>query len=88
MANEGKEQEIRGKFYNSASFIKYILANGIPRSRHAFRDMVASGTSIKLDSVKGLELIATLGNIVMTMHPQQINVMDRSNGKTIASIRR
>ncbi len=88
MTNQEEQQNIRAKFYNSPSVTRHILANGAPRSMHAFRDMVALDSSEKLDSAEGLELIACLGNVVFTKHPQQINIMDKSNGRTIASIRR
>ena len=88
MTNEKEKQDMRAKFYTSQSVLRYINANGVPKSKHAFRDMVASGTSEKLDSKKGRELIATLGQVVFFRHPQQINVMDKSNGNMIASITR
>jgi len=50
--------------------------------------MIASGTSEALDSKKGLDLMACLGEIVFRSHVQQINIMDKSNGKTIVSIPR
>ncbi len=88
MTDDKKEQSIRAKFYTSQSVARYIRGNGVPKSKHAFRDMVASGASEKLDSEKGLELIACLGRVVFAKHSQQINVMDKSNGKWIASITR
>jgi hypothetical protein len=81
-------QKIRAKFYNSQSVVGYIKANGVPKSKRAFNEMVAAGTSEKLDTEKGLDIIDVLGYVVFSMHPQQTNVMDKSNGKTIASIRR
>ena len=86
MINEKEEQGTRSIFYNSQSVAKYIKAAGIPKTRGAFRDMVASGSSEDLDSNKGLELIACLGKVVFMKHPQQINVMDKSNGEIIVSI--
>ncbi len=38
------------------------------------------------DSEKGMDLIACLGDVVIRRRPQEINVMDRSNGKAIVSI--
>lgn len=38
------------------------------------------------ESEKGMGLIACLGDVVIRRRPQEINVMDRSNGKTIVSI--
>ncbi len=88
MTNEKKEQDIRAEFYTSQSVVRYIQTKGVPKSKHAFRDMVASGTSEELDTANGQELIACLGRVVFAKHPQQINVMDKSNGKIIASITR
>ncbi len=86
MTNEREEQDTRFKFYNSQSVAKYIKTNGTPKTRIAFRDMVASGSSEDLDSKKGLELIACLGEVVFMKHPQQINIRDKSNGRIIVSI--
>jgi hypothetical protein len=86
MAKEKEDQDTRSKFYNSQSVIKYIKTNGVPKSRGAWRNMVASGSSEDLDSEKGLELIACLGKVVFMKHPQQINIMDKSNGEIIATI--
>ena len=88
MTNEKKEQDIRAKFYTSLSLAKYLNLSEVPKSRHAFRDMVASGSSEELDNEKGRELIACLGRVVFLKHPRQINIMDKSNGKIIASITR
>jgi hypothetical protein len=86
MANEKADQDIRSKFYNSQSVVKHIKTHGVPKSRGAWRDLVASGSSEDLDSEKGLELIACLGEVVFMKHPQQINIMDKSNGEIIAII--
>jgi hypothetical protein len=86
MMNEKEEQDTRSKFYNSQSVAKYIKTVGIPKTSHAFRDMVASGSSDDLDSKEGLELTSCLGKVVFMKHPQQINIIDKSNGKMIVSI--
>jgi hypothetical protein len=86
MIDKKEEQDTRSKFYNSQSVAKYIKAVGIPKTRGAFRDLVASGSSEDLNSKKGLELIACLGRVVFMKHPQQINILDKSNGKIIVSI--
>jgi hypothetical protein len=86
MTNEKEEQDTRSKFYNSQQVIKYIKTAGTPKTRRAFRDMIASGSSEDLDSEKGLELIACLGKVVFMKHSQQINIMDKSNCKIIVSI--
>jgi hypothetical protein len=86
--SEKEDQNTRAKFYNGKSLAKYITLRGIPKSKHAFRDMVASGSSEELDDASGLKLAACLGQVTFSVHPQQINVMDKSNGKIIASIKR
>jgi hypothetical protein len=50
--------------------------------------MVASSSSEDLDSEKGIDLIARLKQVIFFTHPQQVNIMDKSNGKLIISIPR
>jgi hypothetical protein len=83
-----KDQDTRAKFYSSQPLAKYIMLNGVPKSTHAFRDMVASGSSLDLTSEKGLMLISCLHQVAFLRHPQQINIMDKSNGEIIATITR
>ena len=64
------------------------MLNGVPRSNHAFRDMVASGFSEDLTSVKGVALMACLKQVSFLKHPQQINIMDKTSLKIIASLTR
>ena len=86
MGDEKKGQDARLKFYTSAPVVKYLQAVGIPKRTGEFKAMVASGSSVKLDSKEGADLIETLGRVVFSKHPQQINVSDNTNGKTISSI--
>jgi len=86
MENETADQDTRSKFYNSQPVVKHVKANGVPKSRGAWRDMVASGSSEDLESEKGLKLMACLEEVVFMKHPQQINIMDKSSGKIIATI--
>jgi hypothetical protein len=88
MTKEEEQQNVRAKFYSNPAVVRYIKIHGVPKSNRAFRDMVASGSSEKLDSEKGLELIDCLAQVVFRTHTQQINIMDKSNGKTIASLAR
>jgi hypothetical protein len=81
-----KDQDERVEFYSSRAVANHILLNGVPRSGHAFRAMVASGSALDLTSEKGLRLIANLGAVSFLNHPQQINILDKSNGKIIVSI--
>ncbi len=86
MVDETKGQEARTKFYTSDSVIRYIKTVGIPKRTGEFRDMVASGTALKLDSKEGAEFIVSMRRVVFAKHPQQINITDDTTGKMIASI--
>ena len=88
MSDQAKDQETRANFYGSKSLAKYIKSYGAPRSRDAWRAMVASSSSEDLDSERGIELIACLKQVTFFTHPQQVNIMDKSNGKLIVSIPR
>jgi hypothetical protein len=86
MGDEKKGQDARLKFYGSDSVVRYIKTVGIPKRTGEFKDMVAAGSAVKLDSKEGSELIETLGRVVFAKHPQQINITDDTNGRIIASI--
>jgi len=86
LSDEKKGQDERHKFYNSAPVVRYLKTVGIPKRTGEFKDMVSSGSKVKLDSKEGSELIATLGNVVFAKHPQQINITDNTNGKMIVSV--
>jgi hypothetical protein len=86
MKKETGNQETRAAFYGSESVAKYIKANGVPASKHAFREMVASNSSESLEGKKGDERIACLNEVVFFKHPQQVNIMDKTNGQLIAVI--
>jgi hypothetical protein len=86
MDDEKKGQDARAKFYNSGSVIQYIKTVGIPKRTGEFRDMVAAGSTVKLESKEGSDLIETLGRVVFAKHPQQINIRDDTNGKIIVSV--
>ena len=88
MSDEIRNQETRAEFYGSKSLAKYIKVHGVPRSKNAFRAMVASSSSEDLDGKKGIELIACLGQVTFFTHPQQVNIMDKGSCKIIASIAR
>jgi hypothetical protein len=86
MSDEKKGQDARLKFYTSSAAIRYIKTVGVPKRTGEFRAMVASGSSVKLDSKEGADLIVTLRRVVFARHPQQINITDDTNGKMISSI--
>jgi len=86
MIDEKKGQDARLKFYGSPPVVRYIKTVGIPKRTGEFRDMVASGSTLKLDSKEGADFIASMGRVVFAKHPQQINITDDTNGKIINSI--
>lgn len=81
-----RQRDTRAKFYNSPAVIKYIQGSGIPKRTQEFRRMVMAGSTEVLDSKDGARLIVCLGDVTFRRHPQQINIMDKSSGKTITSI--
>jgi len=86
MSDEKNGQDSRAKFYNTESVIRYLKTVGIPKRTGEFKDMVASGSKVKLESKEGVELIETLRRVVFAKHPQQINITDNTNGKMIVSV--
>lgn len=88
MSKETKDQETRAEFYGSKSLAKHIKSHGAPKSRDAWRAMVASSSSEDLDGKEGTELIACLRQVTFFTHPQQINIVDKGSGKIIVSIPR
>jgi hypothetical protein len=85
MTDEIQDEETRMNFYGNKAVAKFVMAEGVPKTTGAFRRMIASGSSEKLDSKKGAALVVCLGNVMFTKHPQQITVMDKVTGKTIAT---
>ena len=71
MSDEKKGQDARIKFNNDSATVRYIKGAGIPKRTGEFRDMVAAGSKVKLDSKEGTELIETLGRVVFAKHPQR-----------------
>ncbi len=75
--------ERRKKFYNSPKVAKFLTREGVPKTKQAMIALVSAGdASEKVDD----DSIACFGKVVFSVHPQQINVRDKENGKIIASI--
>jgi hypothetical protein len=84
--NDKSEQQTRKEFYCNSLVKQHLKTAGVPTTVGLFRDMVASGSGVNLDSSEGSNLIGILSGITFLKHPQQINVMDKSNGLMIVSI--
>jgi hypothetical protein len=88
MPPKGKDCERRVKFYTDREVIKHLSKNGVPKSRTASKALIAIGTTGSIDGKVSKESMDCLSHVIFEMHPQQINVRDKANGKIIASIRR
>jgi hypothetical protein len=86
MSEEKKAQDARAKFYSTDSVIRHIKAVGIPKRTGEFKEMVAAGTQVKLESKEGKDLLVNLRRVSFAKHPQQINISDDVSGKILASI--
>ena len=88
MSFKKQECERRVKFYTSREVVRYLSKNGVPKSRRASKGLIAIGTTGSLDGEVSQEMMDCLSYVNFEVHPQQINVRDKANGKIIASIRR
>ncbi len=86
VSNDNSGEQVREQFYGSTTVRNHINRIGIPTTVAMFRDLVASGSNLNLDSPEGSNLMETLSRVTFSKHPQQIHVMDKSSGKTIVSI--
>jgi hypothetical protein len=86
VSNEKSDQQTRQEFYCSSLVKQHIKTEGVPTTVGSFRDMVASGSGLDLDSSEGSNLMKILKFVTFSKHPQQINIMDKSSGVTIVSI--
>jgi len=76
----------RTKFYNEPGVVRAISKNGVPKSRRAMEIMVSEGSIAKSGVTQ--ELIDLISFVNFAVHPQQINIRDKANGKIIAVIPR
>ena len=83
-----QDVQIRWDFYNKPEVAKFLNKEGIPRSKRAMSAMMIAGGLTPDDSQAGSISFNCLNLIVFAVHPQQINLIDKSNGKIVVSIRR
>jgi len=88
MSSKEQECKRRLKFYTSREVVKDLSKNGVPKSRRALKALIAIGATGSLDGEISQELMDCLSYVNFEVHPQQINVRDKANGKIIVSIRR
>jgi hypothetical protein len=84
------EQDIKTRtdFYNRPDVVKFLCKEGVPRTKKAMGALMVAGGSSAKDSKIDSVSFNCLSFIVFAVHPQQINVRDKSNGMIIASFRR
>ena len=88
MSSKEQECERRVKFYTSREVVRYLSKSGVPKSRRTSKALIAVGTTGSRYGEVSQELMDCLSYVNFEVHPQQINVRDKANGKMIASIRR
>jgi hypothetical protein len=75
----------RNDFYHKKEVTKLLVASGIPTTK---REMVKLTALENTDgSLKALqESFECIRNVTFEVHPQQINIRDKTNGQIIVSI--
>lgn len=78
----------RAKFYVAPDVARMITTHGVPKSRKDWETMILDDGVAKLGSGTTQARIECVSFVSFTVHPQQINVRDKANGKVIAVISR
>jgi hypothetical protein len=86
MFSEKELQEIsrRSDFYKEKEVAKFLLTRGVPKNKASMLKLVELDDS----SSDSKESLNCLKGVAFVVHPQQINIRDKSNGKMIISIPR
>lgn len=77
----------RKDFYTSSNVDTLLKKSGVPKSKSALQELVAIGLGKNLEEIDG-DALQTYGHVYFQVHPQQINIRDKANGKLIVSIRK
>ena len=88
MTTVDEDVKRRTDFYNKPEVAKFLNKEGVPRTKRALSAMMIAGGSTQDDSQAGSISYNCLNFVVFAVHPQQINIRDKANGKIIAIIRR
>lgn len=78
----------RSEFYMRREVAVHLSKNGAPKSARASKALVAMGMTGNVDGEVNQELLDSLNNVRFEVHPQQINIRDKENGKLIISLKR
>ena len=85
-SQENKGIEQRESFYSKDEIRRYLMKNGVPKSRRALKTLIAVGIGGSPDAEVTEEQVDQLGDVKFEVHPQQINVRDGVSGDIIAVI--
>jgi hypothetical protein len=77
----------RKQFYTNPDVARHISRDGIPKTKEAMNTLISAG-GMGLGTKVDLDLFNCLSFVVFAVHPQQINIRDKSNGKIITTITR
>jgi hypothetical protein len=85
--NELADIQRRSNFYHKKEVARLLLANGIPKNK---REMLKLTALEDTDgSIKALQKsFDCLRSVTFEVHPQQINIRDKTNGQIVVSIPR
>jgi len=85
MSNDKMKENVedRFRFYRSEEVKKYLKKNGVPKSKAAMKALIESYTPNP-----DAETVESLTYVRFAVHPQQINIWDKTGGKLIISLER
>ncbi len=86
--NTQEDTERRIKFYNGKEVAKLLSKSGAPRTKGTMMAFIAAGMTGNADAETTQESFNCFSHVSFEVHPQQINVRDKANGKIIAVIPR
>ena len=86
MYSEKELHEIsrRSDFYKKKEVAKFLLTHGAPRTKAAMLKLLEFDDR----SSDAEESLNCLREVTFVVHPQQVNIWDKSNGRMIISIPR
>jgi hypothetical protein len=77
--------ERRNKFYHKKEVAKYLISSGVPKSKQAMTRFTSLENSDQ--SSKALaQSNDCLRKVTFEVHPQQINIRDKTSGQIVISI--
>ncbi len=88
MSNVEEDIKRRTEFYNSPDVARLLSKEGVPKSKKAMISFIAKGAFGGADKDVDSKSFDCLSYVIFSVHPQQINIRDKANGKIISIIRR